>query len=149
MGVLSIAVLFAIAATLRYTKSAVLSDEKKSHGETTRSLVQEYEDRADSARREHQLPSLNNPDSASSGEVLSLLSRLVLQNAEGVSGGFYSSARDALLGSYFPEGGDSPETWADGKDGEGELQGVLETARSAALTRQASEKTLLTPVASF
>ena len=145
MGVLSIAVLFAIAATLRYTKSAVLNDEKKRLGETTRSLVQEYEDRADSARWDHQLPSLNNPDSASSGEVLSLLSRLVLQNAEGVSGGFYSSAKDTLLGSYSPKNEDSPEAWANGKDRGGEREAVLETARSAAHTRQASEKTLLTP----
>ena len=49
--VLSLAVLFAIVATLRYTKSAVLSGEKKRLAETARSLAQEYEDRADSPAR--------------------------------------------------------------------------------------------------
>ncbi len=60
--VLSLAVLFAIVATLRYTKSAVLNGEKKRLAETARNLAQEYEDRADSARRNNQQPPLDNPD---------------------------------------------------------------------------------------
>ena len=49
--ILSLAVLFAIAATLRYTKSAVLGSEKNRLAETARNLAHEYEDRANSARR--------------------------------------------------------------------------------------------------
>src|SRR5580700_8053107 len=40
--ILSLAVLLAIVATLRYTKSAVLSSEKKRLAETARNLAQEY-----------------------------------------------------------------------------------------------------------
>ena len=49
--VLSLAVLFAIIATLRYTKSAVLGAEQKRLTEAARNLAQEYEERADTARR--------------------------------------------------------------------------------------------------
>src|SRR5580658_7322595 len=90
VAVLSLAVLLAIVATLRYTKSAVLNSEKKHLAETARSLAQEYEDRADSARRNQQGALFDDPNSGSSRELLALISRLVLQNAEGIGGGFYS-----------------------------------------------------------
>jgi len=102
--ILSIAVLFAIVATLRYTKSAVLKHEKDRVIQTARSLAQEYEERADINRRK-QLPALLGvPDSPSSQDVLALLSRVVLQDAEGAGGGFYNSSTNSLLGSYSPDG---------------------------------------------
>jgi signal transduction histidine kinase len=102
--ILSVAVLFAIVSTLRYTKSAVLKHEKDRVIQTARDLVQEYEDKADRNRRNHLPALLGTPDSPSSTDVLTLLSRVVLQDAEGVGGGFYSSSADALLGSFSPDG---------------------------------------------
>src|SRR5208283_4103662 len=50
VAILSLAVLLAIVATLRYTKSAVLNSEKQRLGQTAQSLAQEYADRAETAR---------------------------------------------------------------------------------------------------
>lgn len=136
--ILFLAVVFAIVATLRYTKSAVLSDEKKKLADVTRSLAQEYEERSDRARRISQLPPLNKPNPESDDEFLALLSRVVLQNAEGVSGGFYSSARDSLLGSFYSSS--DPAVQADVLPGEREA--ILEVARGAASTRRLSERSL-------
>ena len=58
VAILSVAVLLAIIATLRYTKSAVLSAEKKRLTESARNLAREYEDRADSARHTNHQPPL-------------------------------------------------------------------------------------------
>jgi hypothetical protein len=102
--VLALAVLLAIVATLRYTKSAVLSGEKNRLAETARSLAQEYEDRADSARRNNQQPPLDNPDAGNSREVLALTSRLVLQDLQGIGGGYYSLPADNLVGDFYPAG---------------------------------------------
>jgi hypothetical protein len=76
--ILSLAVLLAIVATLRYTKSVVLNNEKRRLAETARSLAQEYEDRADSARSSKQQAPLDDPQSGSSLELLALISRLVI-----------------------------------------------------------------------
>jgi signal transduction histidine kinase len=95
---LFLSVLFATFATLRYTKSAVLSSEKRQLLELTQNLAREYDDKAYFSRQNNEPPPLNNPSAASSREVLALLTRVVLQNAEGVSGGFYSKTEDSLWG---------------------------------------------------
>ncbi len=141
--VLSFAVLFAIVATLRYTKTAVLSGEKKRLTEAAQSLAQEYEDRADSARHSNQQSPLANPNGGSSREVLALTSRLVLQNMEGVGGGFYSLAGDSLVGSFRPASEPSQgdiENEASLRDEEG---AVREVARAAAGTRQSTERVVV------
>jgi|SRR5579863_269814 len=143
VAILSFAVLLAIGATLRYTKSAVLSSEKKRMAEIARNLSQEYEDRADSARRDGQKPPLDDPNPGSSREVLALTSRLVLQNLDGVGGGFYSSSQDRLLGNFYPTGDVSPESEESVDVAHSDQETVLETARTAAATRQASEKVVV------
>lgn len=139
--ILSIAVLFAIIATLQYTKSAVMKKEKDRLVQTARNLAQEYEDRADQDRRK-QLPALlGNPDSPSAPDVLVLLSRVVLQDAEGVGGGFYSSSADSLLGSFSPDGErilNNPGV----NDDAAIRNDILSVARNAASFRGPSEKVL-------
>jgi len=110
--VLFLSVLFATFATLRYTKSAVLSGEKKQLIAITQNLAREYDDKAEFSRQNKELPPLNNPAAASSREVLALLSRVVLQNIEGVRGGFYAKAGETLLGDSFSIAESSPENSA-------------------------------------
>ncbi len=142
--ILSLAVLLAIVATLSYTKSAVLNSEKKKLAETARNLAQEYEDRADSARRNNQQPPLDNPNMGSSQEVLSLTSRLVLQNLEGIGGGFYSLTDDKLAGEFYPSG-----DLQSSKAAEAEHQAIVEVARSAATSRVSSERVIAGPTGLF
>jgi signal transduction histidine kinase len=140
--VLFLAVLFSTFATLRYTKSAVLNAEKKQLLETTQNLAREYDDKAEVSRQSNEAPPLNNPASASSRELLGLLSRLVLQDVEGVSGGFYSSTGDTLLGYSFT----NYEGLPDNRDSSGnERQATLQVARNAANTHQPAEQVLSTP----
>ncbi len=137
--VLALAVLFAIVATLRYTKSAVLSSESKRLGEAARSLAQEYEDRADSALRNGQKPPLDNPELPASREVMTLVSRIVFQNMEGVGGGFYSSSSDNLVGDYYPSG--QPSLGGENRDiPNSEYHIVLQTTRRAATAREHADE---------
>ncbi len=147
--ILSLAVSFAIVATLRYTKSAVLSSEKKRLAETARNLAQEYENRADSARRNSQQSPLDTPSAGTSQVVLALMSRLVTQNLEGVGGGFYSLSADKLIGNFYPTAEASPETAENRDIPDAEHQSVLETARSAASSRQSSERVISNPTGLF
>ncbi len=147
--ILSLAVLFAIVATLRYTKSAVLSAEKKRLAETARDLAQEYEDRADSARRNNQQPPLDDPNIGSSQEVLALTSRVVLQNLEGIGGGFYSLSDDKLVGNFYPTGEVYSGNAEKSDIQQAEHQAVVEVARTAATTRQSSETVQVSPTGLF
>ena len=133
--ILSLAVLLAIVATLRYTKSAVLNAEKKRLAETSRNLAQEYEDRADSALRKNQETPLDNSNTGSSREeLLSLTSRLVLQNLEGIGGGFYFLRADKLVRSFYPSG-EVPAVGAENGDIRRlNIKAVIEVARSAVTT---------------
>jgi two-component system, NtrC family, sensor histidine kinase HydH len=144
--ILFLAVLLAIVATLRYTKSAVLNSEKRRLAETSRNLAQEYENRADSAR-----PGvlLNGPTSSASRELLGLVARLVLQNSDGVGGGFYSISADAVTGSFYPAGAASPGSAENGDLPRPEHQAVLDVARIAATTRLSSEQVLGSPTGLF
>ena len=147
--ILSLAVLLAIVATLRYTKSAVLNAEKKRLAETSRNLAQEYEDRADSALRKNQETPLDNSNTGSSREVLALTSRLVLQNLEGIGGGYYFLPADKLVRSFYPSG-EVPAVGAENGDmPQPEHQDVVEVARSAVTTRQISERVLVGPTGLF
>jgi signal transduction histidine kinase len=141
--VLSLAVLLAISATLRYTKSAVLSAEKKRLTESARNLAQEYEERADSTQRNNQKPPLDNPDAPASREVMALISHIVLQNLEGVGGGFYSSSADSLVGDFYPKGETSLESGENSALPDAEHQAVLQIARTAAATRESSDRVIV------
>ena len=140
--ILFVSVLFATFATLHYTKSAILGSEKKQVLQYTENLAREYEDKAEFSRQNRELPPLNNPSSASSREVLSLLNRVVLQNVEGVTGGFYSRSADVLIGYSVPASGEpatNPEIQNPLVD---EESLVLEAARNAASTDQPAEQVL-------
>jgi len=140
--VLFLSVLFAAFATLRYTKSAVLSGEKKQLIAITQSLAREYDDKAEFSRQNNEPPPLSNPATASSREVLALLSRVVLQNMEGVRGGFYSNVGDTLLGDSFSIGEDSPENLTNQNSPADERRAILKAAKTASGTHQPSEQVL-------
>lgn len=100
-AVLLLAVLIATIAALSFTKSAVLNSEKRRLAEVTRELAREYSSKAQYAMQNGEPSPLRDPGSEPSRRVLTLLSRVVLQNAEGVEGGFYSNSVDALIGDTF------------------------------------------------
>jgi len=140
--VLFLAVLFATIATLRYTKSAVLSGEKRQLIQVTQNLAREYEDRAEILRQGNEPPPLSTPATPSSREVLGLLTRVVLQNVDGVYGGFYSKNQDALVGYPQAIQEDSSEYPSQKKTGENIEEAVLSVSRSAVAQRQPSERVL-------
>jgi signal transduction histidine kinase len=141
--ILFLTVLIATSAALRYSRYSVLSDEKKHLLETARALAREYSDKADFAHRNNEVPPLDDPAVESSNGVLTLLSRVVLQNAEGVEGGFYAHSTNTLLGYSFPtrEAKDS----ADKQIADAERLAILQVAGAAAATDEPSEKVLVTP----
>jgi len=128
--VLFLAVLFATFATLRYTKSAVLSSEKRQLLQFTENLAREYDDKAYFSRQNNEPPPLNNPSAVSSREVLALVARLVLQNADGVSGGFYSKSEDSLWGDSIATGA-SRSVGVGGPDSAEEQRAILQVSRNA------------------
>jgi signal transduction histidine kinase len=137
--ILFLAVLSATFGTLHYTKSAVLSAEKKQLLAATQNLAREYEDKAEFSRQNNELPPLNNPEAASSREVFALLTRVVLENVEGANGGFYTRTGDALVGSSLS----SYEPLRKNDNiAVNEPQVLLQVARSAAATHQPAEAAL-------
>ena len=100
-AVLLLAVLVATIAALQFTKSAVLNSEKRRLTGVTRELANEYSSKAQIAKQNGEPSPLRDPASEPSRRGLTLLSRAVLQNAEGVEGGFYSNSADALIGNSF------------------------------------------------
>lgn len=106
LGIIAVVLLFAVLiatfAALQYTRSAVLRNEQRHLTETTRSLVREYNDQAEVARQNHQADLLEKSATGSSQDALAGLSKRVLQNVEGVEGGFYASAEDMLVGASYP-----------------------------------------------
>lgn len=105
LGIIAVVLLFAVLvatfAALQYTKSAVLRNEQRHLTETTNTLAREYYNAAEETRRNHQVDLLDTSDSSVSEDALAGLSKSVLQNVEGVDGGFYSSAADALVGAFL------------------------------------------------
>lgn len=139
-AILLLAVLIAAVSALRFTKSAVLNDEKRGLVETTRELAREYSAKAQSARHYGEASPLQNPALSSSRDVLTLLSRVVLQNVEGVEGGFYSTSAGALIGSPSPFNPNQDEPFSDSAASADTSAAVLEVARTAAQSRQPSER---------
>jgi len=139
--ILFLAVLFATFATLRYTKSAVLNDEKKQLLQYAENLAREYDDKAYFSRQNNESPPLANPSSASSREVLALLSRVVVQNADSVSGGFYSTAQDALVGDSTPPQ-NSPQAAVPALSSAAEPAELLAAAREASASNQPASRVL-------
>jgi signal transduction histidine kinase len=141
--VLFLSVLFAAFSTLQYTRSAVLSGEKKQLVAITQNLAREYDDKAEFSRQNNELPPLNNPTAASSREVLALLSRVVLQNTEGVRGGFYAAASDTFLGdSYSATAGSSANASSLDNSTADNRNVILDVAKNTANTHQPSERVL-------
>jgi two-component system, NtrC family, sensor histidine kinase HydH len=140
--VLFLAVLVAALTALRYTTSAVLNDEKKSLSATTSELVREYEERDGATRTNGEEP-LMNASAGSSRELLTLLTRIVLQKTQGNVAGFYSSATDGLVGYTFSgrKGAEGLEdlNLADDSD---LRPAVVQVARTAVLTGRPSEQVL-------
>ena len=143
--VLFLSVLFAAFATLRYTKSAVLSGEKKQLISITQNLAREYDDKAEFSRQNKELPPLNNPTAASSREVLALLSRVVLQNIDGVKGGFYAQAGNLLLGDSFSAGEGLPVDSAYENATAENRADILDVAKTAAESHQPTERVISNP----
>lgn len=139
--VLFLSVLFAAFATLHYTRSAILSGEKKQLVSITQNLAREYEDKAEFSRQNKEPPPLNNPSAASSREVLALLSRVVLQDAEDVKGGFYVGADGSLLGDSFPSSA-APTNLAYTDLSADQRGDIVIAAKAAVDTHQPSEKLL-------
>jgi len=139
-AILLLAVFIATFSALRFTKSAVLNDEKKRLVETTHELVREYSAKAQSARQNREASPLQSPALSSSRDVLTLLSRVVLQNAEGVEGGFYSNSADALLGSPSRINPNQEEAFSDPAASAGPDTAILEVAQAAVQSRQPSER---------
>ncbi len=143
--VLFLSVLFAAFATLRYTKSAVLTSEKKQLISITQNLGREYDDKAEFSRQNHEPPPLNNPSAASSREVLALLSRVVLQNVDGVKGGFYAKAGATLLGDASSVPGGLPDNVAGEDATVTHREEILDAAERAVETHQPTERVLSSP----
>jgi len=137
--VLCFAVLFAALAASHYTRSAVLSDETRGLLETADGLAREYPTKSELAQQNHEIPPLEDPASKSSQDVLSSISRTVLQNEDGVAGGFYSSLSDELLGYSFPSGNLSELDKLGSSD---ERAAILDVVRSVSLTHRPGGRVL-------
>jgi signal transduction histidine kinase len=146
LGVIAVVLLFAVLvatfAALRYTKSAVLRNEQRHLTETTRSLVRQYDDQTEIARRSGQPGLLENSSTEPSKNALVALSTTVLENVENVAGGFYSLADDALVRGSIPA-----PAGAVGKSGRENLLAdahvdVLRVARDAVSSHGPSAKIL-------
>lgn len=137
--ILCFAVLFAALAASRYTRSAVLSDETRSLVETADGLAREYSSRSKLVQQNHEVPPLENPSIQSSQDDLSSIRRMVLQNEEGVEGGFYSSFTNELAG-YSPLPGTANQLQTSGSADE--RGAILALARSVSLTRRQDGRVL-------
>jgi signal transduction histidine kinase len=138
--VLFAAILLAALNALRYTRSAVLSDEKKEVAAIAQRLARAYEEQTGLPRQDSGAASLPQQAAQPSREALSRLSRTVLEHAEGVEGGFYWSGEDSLVGYAFPaylgvaEGGDVPASVK---------PAILEVSRESVRTARAAEQVFI------
>jgi signal transduction histidine kinase len=139
--VLLLAVLFATFAALHYTRSAVLRDDQRHLTEATGALVREYNNKAEVDGLSHRPQMLENADSQSSRDALTELSQTVLQNADGVKGGFYASAGNNLVGYSAPSAGGRSSEEIISQD---ERPVLLRVAREAAFSHRPAERVLAT-----
>ena len=141
--VLFLAVLVGALTALRYTTSAVLNDEKRGLSATTLELAREYQERSLSGQEDSRESPLGNPASGSSRELLTLLSRVVLQKTDGGVAGFYSSATDDLVGYAFSGRKETQGLGNLDSVGDSDLRPeVVQVARTAVLTGRTSEQVL-------
>jgi signal transduction histidine kinase len=142
-ALLFLSVLLAAFAALGYTKSAVLEGEKGRLWEVTGSLARAYADKADFARQNNQTPALEVPTAEYSVALLRHVTRFILQNTDGVEGGFYSASNNLLVGdslSEHSETGEEPDSAV--KVADGSRAAISEVAREAVLRRRSSEKVI-------
>jgi signal transduction histidine kinase len=142
--VLLLGVLFATFAALRYTKSAVLKDDQRQLSEATNSLVREYTNKADVARLSNEPQLLESASAEPSQDTLTSVSRMVLQNVDGVEGGFYALAGDMLVGYSFPTRSAVVENSGREDIPAAERPMLAEVARDAASSHVPSERVLAT-----
>jgi signal transduction histidine kinase len=138
--VLLVAVLVASFAALHYTRWAVLRDEQRNLSKTTTDLAKEYAGRAQFESQNNMQAPLEDPSSAASREILGLLSRLVLQGAEDVKAGFYSSKDDTL--AAYEVSATAQSTLPDQGNAPSERNAILGVAREAASTREHTAQVL-------
>jgi signal transduction histidine kinase len=141
--VLFVAVLIATLTALRYTKSAVLNSEKRRLFDAASDLARTFADNARSASQAQGSPFLDF-SLVSSPTAISEISHASLQKLNGIGGGFYRTADDALLGyaSPVPRGGEQLPDLGPSPDN---LQSViLATARSAASAGLPADRVLTT-----
>jgi len=141
-AVLLLAVLCATFIALQYTKSAVLKDDQRHLTETTNSLVREYDEKAELARLNHKPEPLETTGTETSQDSLEDLSKAVLQNADGVEGGFYSSARSAFTGYSFPTREGTIGQSNTDRIPTDTLSSALQVARAAVLSHTRSQRIL-------
>ena len=139
--ILFLAVLAATFSALQYTKSSVLNDEKRYLSDAANALAREYADQAQPAPQNEVQPPLNFTQGPSDG-ILRLLTRAVLRTADGVEGGFYSTADNALLGYSFPTRYGSPDLPEKADIPADARSAILGVAHNAALARKLSEQVL-------
>jgi signal transduction histidine kinase len=137
--VLLLAVLFATFTALQFTRSAVLRDDQRRLSDATSALVRGYSERAETDVLKHRPQLLENADTQPSQDGLTALSRIALQNVDGVEGGFYAADRDRLVGSFPRRSGASGEPST-----EEEIPALLRVARKAASSQLSSEEVFAT-----
>ncbi|HEY6443143.1 MAG TPA: ATP-binding protein [Candidatus Acidoferrales bacterium] len=146
LGIIAVVLLFAVLvatfAALQYTRSAVLKNDQRHLAGTTRSLVREYNDQAEVARQNHRPDLLEKSAIGSSQDALAGLSKGVLQNVEGVEGGFYALAEDTLVGGSYPARGGAISKSNTGTVSADSRPDILQVARDAVLSRGPSARVL-------
>jgi len=138
--VLFAAILFAALNALRYTRSAVLRDEKRDVAAIAERLARAYEQQKGRPQESAGTAPSREQAARPSKEELSRLSQQVLEHAEGVEGGFYWAGEDTLVGFAFP----SYEERTQGGDVPSEVKpAILEVSREAARTEHAAEQVFI------
>lgn len=135
IAVLLGAVLFAGLVASQYTRSAVLTDERKGLSQAAYELARAYSNRDALGQSGHELSPLKNSSAQSSQEILTPITHAVLQKLDGVEGGFYSVANDSLIGFSFSAGlAPDPSVGQDAPSEE--RSAILDLVRSVASMHQ-------------
>ena len=141
IAALLIAVLFAGLVASQYTRSAVLTDERKGLSQAANDLARAYSNRETLAHARLGIDPLRSLSPESSQELLTAVTRAILQRLDGVEGGFYSTSSDSLVGSSFSARVTGDQSQA--QDALGEVRSaILDVVRSAASTRQPTGQVL-------
>jgi len=139
--VLFVAVLIATLGALQYTRSAVVNSEKHRLFESANELARNYLNKAKSASQARGLSPVD-LNLISSPQATLEISQGTLQKVDGVRGGFYRSDGGLLLG-YSPPASPGSEPLAVLSAARSDLlPAILDTARTTANTRMASERVL-------